>query len=63
MRGIVNWYSERKGIGLIEGNDGKDAIVYKKDIPFLTLLHAGDNVEYTVEKTGGEFKARNIKGI
>lgn len=63
MRGIVNWYSEKKGIGLIEGNDGKDVNVYKKDIPFLTLLHAGDNVEYTVEKTSGEFKARNIKEI
>ena len=63
MRGIVNWYSERKGIGLIEGNDGKDVVVYKKDIPFLTLLHAADNVEYTVEKTCDEFKAKNIKRI
>ena len=63
MRGIVNWYNEGKVIGLIEGSDGKDLVVYRKDIPFLTLLHAGDNVEYTVEKTGDESKARNIKEI
>jgi len=63
MKGTVNWYSVQKGIGLIEGDDGNDVIVYKRDIPFLTLLHAGDKVEYTVENTGSELKTRNIKKV
>lgn len=63
MRGIVNLYSVPKGIALMEGENCKDAIVYKKDISFLTFLHAGDNVEYTVENTGSDYKARNIKNI
>ena len=36
-------------------------MVYDKDIPFLTLLHAGDPVEYTVEKTANEIKAIKMK--
>ena len=63
MKGIVNWYSDRKRCGLIEGLDGKNIMVYEKDIPFLTLLHAGDPVEYTVEKTVNGIKAIKIKEI
>ena len=61
MRGIVNWYSDKKKQGLIEGQDGKNVMVYEKDIPFLTLLHAGDPVEYIVEKTTIGIKAIKIK--
>jgi cold shock CspA family protein len=61
MRGIVNWYSDKKKQGLIEGQDGKNVMVYEKDIPFLTLLHAGDAVEYIVEKTTNGIKAIKIK--
>jgi cold shock CspA family protein len=63
MKGIVSWYSDRKKQGLIEGKDGKNVMVYEKDIPFLTLLHAGDFVEYIVEKTVNEIKAIKIKKI
>jgi cold shock CspA family protein len=63
MKGIVNWYSDRKKCGLIEGHDGKNVIVYEKDIPFFTLLHAGDLVEYIVEKTVNGIKAIKIKKI
>ena len=38
-------------------------MVYEKDIPFLTLLQAGDPVEYIVEKTVNEIKAIKIKEI
>jgi cold shock CspA family protein len=61
MRGIVNWYSDKKKCGLIEGKDGKNIMVYEKDIPFLTLLHAGDPVEYLIEKNADGFKAIKIK--
>ena len=63
MRGIVNWYNDRKKCGLIEGQDGKNVMVYEKDIPFLTLLHAGDSVEYLIEKTTNGIKAIKIKVI
>ena len=62
MKGIVNWYSDNKKHGLIEGNDGKDIIVYDKDLPFLTILHAGDHVIYSVIETinGSEIKSIKI---
>jgi len=61
MKGIVNWYSDIKKRGLIVGKDGKDIMVYEKDLPFLTILHAGDNVEYSVEKTVYGLKATKLK--
>jgi len=63
MKGIVNWYSDREKQGLIEGQNGKSIMVYEKDIPFLTILHAGDNVEYTIKKTAKGLKATKIKEI
>jgi len=63
MKGIVNWYSDKNKQGLIEGQNGENVMVYEKDIPFLTLLHAGDPVEYTVKKTTNGIKAIKIKEI
>jgi len=63
MKGIVNWYSDKMKEGLIEGQNGESVMVYEKDIPFLTLLHAGDPVEYIVEKTTNGIKAIKIKEI
>lgn len=63
MEGTVNWYSVTKKHGLIEGKDGKDIMVYEKDLPFLTILHAGDHVEYSVVKTIEGHKATSIKQI
>jgi len=50
MNGIVNWYSDKKKQGLIVGQNGENVMVYEQDIPFLTLLHAGDPVEYISRK-------------
>ena len=63
MKGIVNWYNDRKKQGLIEGKNGENIMVYEKDIPFLTLLHAGDPVEFIIEKTSNGNKAIRIKEI
>jgi cold shock CspA family protein len=63
MKGIVNWYSDKKKQGLIEGQNGENVMVYEKDIPFLILLHAGDHVEYLLEKTMNGIKAINIKEV
>jgi len=63
MKGIVNWYSDRMKRGLIEGENDENVMVYEKDIPFLTLLHAGDPVEYDLEKTDNGIKAIKINKI
>ncbi len=63
MNGIVNWYSDKKKQGLIEGQNGENVMVYEKDIPFLTLLHADDPVEHIVEKAVNGIKAKKIKEI
>lgn len=63
MKGIVNWYSDKKKCGLIEGRNGKNIMVYEKDLPFLTLLHAGDPVEYSIVKTTDGYKATGIKQV
>jgi cold shock CspA family protein len=63
MKGIVNWYSDKKKQGLIEGQNGETVMVYEKDIPFLTLLHSGDPIEYSVENTSEGPKATKIKEI
>ncbi|OGS39845.1 MAG: hypothetical protein A3K77_04955 [Euryarchaeota archaeon RBG_13_31_8] len=63
MKGIVNWYSDITKKGLIEGQNGENIMVYEKDIPFLTILHAGDPVEYTIEKSDNGIKAIKIKEI
>jgi cold shock CspA family protein len=63
MKGIVNWYSDKMKQGLIEGQNGESVMVYEKDIPFLILLHAGDHVEYMIEKTNDGIKAIKIKEI
>jgi len=63
MKGIVNWYSDKRKQGLIEGQNGENVMVYEKDIPFLTLLPAGDPVEYMVEKTVNGNKAIKIKEL
>ena len=63
MKGIVNWYSDKEKQGLIEGQNGENVMVYEKDIPFLTLLHAGDSVEYLVKKTTDGIKAIKIREI
>ena len=63
MKGIINWYSDKKKCGLIEGPNGENVMVYEKDVPWLTLLNAGDIVEYTMKKTIQRIKAIKIREI
>jgi hypothetical protein len=63
MNGTVYWYSHRMKYGLIEGPERNNVMIYEKDIPFLTLLHAGDHGDYILEKRGDGFKAIKIKKI
>jgi len=63
MKGIVNWYNEQKGYGFVSGEDGSDVFVYRKAIDFLTLLNAGDTVEYDVRNAEQGFNAFNVKKL
>ena len=63
MKGIVNWYCDKKQHGLIEVKDGKDVMVYEKDLPFPTILHAGDHVIFSIVKTIDGYKAKCVKQI
>ena len=38
-------------------------MVYEKDLPFLTILHAGDHIEYSIQKTIDGNKATRIKKL
>ena len=60
MNNIINCYNDRKKCDVIEKNDGKTVMVYEKDLPYLTLLHIGDYVEYQNEIMVNELKAINL---
>ncbi len=63
MDGVVNWYDEKQGRGFITGRDGDDVFVYRSSLDFLTLLHAGDHIEYDVVTTMNGPQAVNVKVI
>jgi len=60
-KGIVRYYNERKGYGIIDGGDGRDILVYKKDLDFLTLLDTGDEVDYEIKNSERGQRAINVK--
>ena len=61
MDGVVNWYDEQQGRGFITSSDGSDVFVYRTALDFLTLLHAGDHVEYDVAPEPNGPHAINVK--
>jgi CspA family cold shock protein len=60
-KGIVRYYNEKKGYGIIEGKDGRDILVYIKDMDFLTLLDTGDEVDYEIKNSEQGPRAQNVK--
>lgn len=60
--GIVKWFSEKKGYGFIERNDGRDIFVHYSSINtsgFKTLTE-GDRVSFKVEETDRGPQAKNV---
>ena len=60
--GIVKWFSDQKGFGFIEQEDGKDVFVHHSSISgsgFKTLAE-GDRVSFEVEATDRGLKAKNV---
>ena len=62
-KGVVQYWNEKKGYGLIEDKNGKDILVYKSDLDFLTLLDIGDEIEFEIKDLKEGKKAINIKMI
>ncbi len=60
--GIVKWFSDKKGYGFIEKEDGGDIFVHYSDISgqgFKTLAE-GDRVTFDVEEGDRGPKATNV---
>ena len=60
--GVVKWFSERKGFGFIEQEDGQDLFVHHSAInmPGFRTLNEGDRVSFEIEESDRGPKAKNV---
>jgi CspA family cold shock protein len=60
--GTVKWFSEKKGYGFIEQEDGQDIFVHYSaiDMPGFKTLAEGDRVSFEVEDSNRGPVAKNV---
>lgn len=60
--GVVKWFSERKGFGFIEQEDGQDLFVHHSAINMtgFKTLNEGDRVSFETEESDRGPKAKNV---
>jgi len=60
--GAVKWFSERKGFGFIEQEDGQDLFVHHSAINMtgFKTLNEGDKVSFETEESDRGPKAKNV---
>ena len=60
--GTVKWFSEKKGFGFIEQEDGNDLFVHHTDIEMegFRTLSEGERVSFNVEESDRGPKAKNV---
>jgi len=61
-QGIVKWFTEKKGFGFIEQEDGEDVFVHHSSInvPRYKTLSQGDRVSFDMETSDRGLKAKNV---
>ena len=63
--GTVKWFSEKKGYGFIEQEDGQDIFVHYSaiDVPGFKTLTEGDRVSFEVEESNRGPVAKNVSKV
>lgn len=63
--GTVKWFSEKKGYGFIEQNEGRDIFVHYSSInlPGFKTLAEGERVSFDVEESDRGPVAKNVNKI
>ena len=60
--GTVKWFSDKKGFGFIEQEDGDDLFVHHSSINMsgFKTLSEGDRVSFEIEESDRGPKAKNV---
>lgn len=64
-QGIVKWFSDKKGFGFIEQEEGGDIFVHYSAInmPGFKTLSEGDHVTFEIEEGDRGPAARNVEKL
>jgi len=62
-KGTVKWFSQKKGYGFINQEDGEDVFVHFSSInmPGFKTLAEGDQVSFDVEESDRGPEAKNVR--
>ena len=65
VEGVVKWFSEKKGFGFIEREDGGDVFVHYSSIemPGFKTLVEGERVSFNVEESDRGPVAKNVSKV
>ncbi len=65
LTGTVKWFSNPKGYGFIEGEDGRDVFVHYTSVEGTGFrsLDEGETVEFSVEDTDRGLEAQDVTRI